>query len=74
MTRDSETEHGHQTRRETIRAALTGSGMDPDVARRWCDAWEAEANLRGLEPGAAYWEAGKLWIDAQCKARSQPPN
>ena len=42
--------------------------MDRDVANRWCDAWEAEAALRDLTRDSDYWEAGKLWIDAQCAA------
>jgi hypothetical protein len=64
----------HQARRAAIRNRLTGSGKDPDVAERWCDAWEAEAALRGLARNGDYWEAGKLWIDAQCAARKRPPN
>jgi hypothetical protein len=48
--------------------------MDPNVAERWCGAWEAEAALRGMKPGDDYWDAGKRWIDAQCSARKQPPN
>jgi hypothetical protein len=35
-----------------------------------CDALEAEAALQGLARDADYWDAGKLWIDAQCAARS----
>ena len=61
-------------RRATIRKALTGSGMDPNVAERWCGAWEAEAALRGMTVSDDYWDAGKRWIDAQCSARKQPPN
>ena len=61
-------------RRAAIRGALTASGMDPNVAERWCGAWEAEAALRGMQPGDDYWDAGKHWIDAQCSARKQPPN
>jgi hypothetical protein len=62
------------TRRAAIKEALTGSGMDAAVAERWCGAWEAEATLRGMQPGEDYWDAGKHWIDAQCSARKQPPN
>ena len=63
-----------RARRAAIRDALTSSGMDPVVAERWCGAWEAEARLRGIEPGGDYWDAGERWIDAQCSARKQPPN
>jgi hypothetical protein len=64
----------HIARRTAIRNRLIGSGNDPEVAERWCDAWEAEAVLRGVVRGGDYWEAGKLWIDGQCAARKQPPN
>ena len=30
--------------------------------------------MQGLERGSDYWDAGKVWIDAQCAARKQPPN
>lgn len=65
----------HQARRAAIRNRLIGNtGLDRDVAERWCDAWEAEATLRELKRDGDYWEAGKLWIDAQCAARKRPPN
>jgi hypothetical protein len=53
---------------------MISAGKDPDVAERWCNAWEAEAALRDLKHDSDYWEAGKLWIDAQCAARKQPPS
>lgn len=62
------------TRRAAIRDKLTAGGMDQSVANRWCDAWEAEAALRDIGRGEDYWDAGKLWIDAQCAARKRPPN
>jgi hypothetical protein len=61
-------------RRAAIRTALIETGMDPNVADRWCGAWEAEAALRHVTPGDDYWDAGKRWIDGQCAARNQPPN
>jgi hypothetical protein len=62
-------------RRATIRQRLIeGRGLDAEVAERWCDAWEAEATLRGLTRDGDYWDAGKGWIDAQCAARKKPPN
>ena len=64
-----------QARRDAIRNRLIGNtGLDRDVAERWCDAWETEAALRGLRRDGDYWEAGKLWIDAQCAARKRPPS
>jgi hypothetical protein len=41
---------------------------------RWCDAWEAEAARRGLEPSAASWEDGIRWIVAKVAAGEQPPD
>ena len=65
----------HVARRAAIRNRLIGkAGLDLEVAERWCDAWEAEAALRGLKRDGDYWEAGKLWIDAQCAARKRPPS
>ena len=64
----------YRARRAAIRNRLIGSGKDLAVAERWCGAWEAEAALRGLARDGDYWEAGKLWIDAQCAARKRPPS
>ena len=64
----------HQARRDAIRNVLISSGKDPDVAERWCDAWEAEAVLQERPRDRDYWDAGKLWIDAQCAARKTPPS
>ena len=65
----------HQARRAAIRNRLLADpGMDLDFAERWCDAWEAEAALGGLARDGDYWDAGKLWIDAQCAARKRPSN
>jgi hypothetical protein len=72
MTRSAAPDPIHQARRLAIRDRLISSGKDPDVAERWCDAWEAEAALRDLKRDGDYWEAGKLWIDAQCAARKSP--
>jgi hypothetical protein len=74
VSRRPDPERIHLARRAAIANTLTGSGMDPDVANRWCDAWEAEAALRDLERDGDYWQSGKLWIDAQCAARKRPPN
>ena len=62
----------HEARRAAIRNRLIGSGKDPDIAERWCDASEAEAALQGIPRNRDYWEAGTLWIDAQCAARKRP--
>ena len=75
MSRRADPDRIHLARRAAIRNAIMASrGFDHDVAERWCAAWEAEAALQGLEPGSAFWDAGKAWIDAQCAARKRPPN
>lgn len=74
MTDHTTPEREHLARRSAIRDQLIGSGQDPVVAERWCDAWEAEAALRGFDRSGDYWDAGKRWIDGQCAARKQPPN
>ena len=75
MSRRPDPARIHQARRAAIRNTIMQSrGLDQDVAERWCDAWEAEAALQGLERGSAYWDADKAWIDAQCAARRRPPN
>jgi len=74
MTRRADPDRIQEARRIAIRNRLTGSGMDPEVANRWCDAWETEAALRDVKRDGDYWEAGRTWIDGQCAARKQPPN
>jgi hypothetical protein len=53
---------------------LTITGMERDIAERWCDAWEAEATRQGLPRDSEYWDAGELWITGQCAARKRPPS
>jgi hypothetical protein len=74
MTRRADPERIHLARRTAIRNTLISGGQDRDVAERWCDAWEAEAALQGLEQGSDYWDVGKRWIDTMCAARKQPLN
>ena len=65
----------HLARRAAIRDVIMESkGLNTDVAERWCDAWEAEAALQGLDRDTTYWDAGRAWIDTQCDARKRPPN
>lgn len=44
---------------------LTGTGIQPETADRWLDAWVLEATGRGLAKDGAYWQAGWDWIAAQ---------
>jgi hypothetical protein len=75
MARRADPEGIHQARRAAIRNAIMQSrGLETDVAERWCDAWEAEAVLQGVERDRDFWQTGHAWIDAQCAARKKPPN
>ena len=61
-----------QARRAGCRDHLVRIGQAPDLAERWCDAWEREAELRGWQRTGEYWQHGQLWIDAQIAARRTP--
>ena len=68
-------ERPFQAWRSAIRDRLLASrGLEPEIADLWCNAWEAEAKRQGRSQDGDYWDAGTLWIDAQCAARKQPPN
>ena len=67
-----------RTRLETAlriltKARLISMQVPAYAVSRWCDAWEAEAARRGLEPGSAYWEDGIRWIIAKVAAGEPPP-
>jgi hypothetical protein len=55
------------------RARLLSMQVPPYAVGRWCDAWEAEAARRGLEPSADSWEEGIRWIVAKVAASERPP-
>ena len=59
--------------RTVTAARLVALGIPPVTAGRWCDAWEAEAERRGLEAGASTWEDGIRWILAKVAASEAPP-
>ena len=61
-----------QAGRAACQAALIGIGQPPELAERWCDAWEREAALRGRPRMGEYWEDGRRWIDAQIVVRRSP--
>jgi hypothetical protein len=61
-----------QVRRTACRDELMGSGQSPELADRWCDAWEREAALEGRPRSGAFWQDGRGWIDAQIAARRSP--
>ena len=47
-------------------------GQSPEQAERWCEAWEREAEARGWQRTAEFWDHGRLWIDAQIAQRRSP--
>ena len=61
-----------QARRAGCRAGLMGSGLSPELAEQWCDAWEREAALQGRARSGEFWVDGQRWIDAQLAARRSP--
>lgn len=59
--------------RTLTKARLVSMSVPAYAVGRWCDAWEAEARRRDLEPGADYWEQGIRWIMARIAASESPP-
>ena len=72
MSRHPDPERIHQARRDAVRNTLADTGMPLEKAERWCDAWEAEAERRGLPRGRDYWIVGAAWIEAERAARRSP--
>ena len=60
--------------RTVAAARLLATGVPMVEIGRWCDAWEAEADRRGLEMGAAYWEDGVRWILGEVAKGQRPPD
>ena len=52
--------------------ALMGGGQSPDLAERWCEAWEREAAVEGRARSGEFWEDGLRWINAQIAMRRSP--
>lgn len=68
-----------QSRLETAlriltKARLLSMQVPGFAVGRWCDAWEAEAERRGIEPSAESWEDGIRWIVAKVASGEQPPD
>jgi hypothetical protein len=61
-----------QVRRDECRQHLIRTGQPPELADRWCDAWQREAESRGWERTPEFWDHGRLWIDAQVAMRRSP--
>ena len=62
------------TARMLTKARLVSMQVPGFAVGRWCDAWEAEAERRGLEPSAKSWEEGIRWIVSKVAAGEQPPD
>ena len=59
-------------RSSAIRRRLISEGVSADMAVRWCDTWEGEADRRSLGHDNEYWSLGTQWIWAQRAAGRQP--
>jgi hypothetical protein len=60
--------------RMLTKARLVSMHVPGFAVGRWCDAWETEAERRGLEPSAKSWEEGIRWIVGRVAAGEQPPD
>jgi len=69
MARRADPERIFEAQRAGIRGRLTGTGLTPETADRWLDAWVLEATDLGLPRDGAYWQAGWNWIAAERAAR-----
>ena len=72
MSRRSNPERIDAAHRAGTRSRLIGDGATEETADAWVAAWEAEADTRSLERGAAYWDAGWDWIAEQRTTRKLP--
>jgi hypothetical protein len=61
-----------RARRAACIDVLMTRGLSPDMAERWCEAWEQEAAFRGQPRSGEFWQDGRLWIDGQIAARRSP--
>lgn len=62
----------YQVRRTECRDHVIRFGQSVEQAERWCEAWEREAESRGWQRTAEFWDHGRLWIDSQIAARRSP--
>lgn len=49
-----------------------GAGQSPDLAERWCDAWEREAAFNSRPRSGEFWQDRRHWIDGQIAVRRSP--
>jgi hypothetical protein len=60
--------------RTLTKARLLSMQVPAYAVGRWCDAWEAEAERRGMDLDASSWEDGIRWIVAKVAAGELPPS
>jgi hypothetical protein len=73
MAQRSDASSLYLARRTAIRNSLTDRDMEPRLADRWCDAWEAEAEHQGIDPSDfGFWGRGRDWIASQRALRREP--
>jgi hypothetical protein len=59
-------------RSSAIRKRLIADGETIEMAVRWCDAWELEAERRAIAQDSDYWSHGTHWIWAERAAGRTP--
>jgi hypothetical protein len=70
MPRRADSDRIFMARRVAIRNGLTNDGISLEHAEAWCDAWEVEADVRGIDRASPdYWGVGIGWITEQRKTR-----
>ena len=60
-------------RSSAIRRQLIAEGESPEMAIRWCDAWEVAAERQGVDRDGDYWIRGTEWIWTE-RAAGRPPS
>lgn len=60
--------------RTTVAAQLLAMQVPTFAVGRWCAAWEAEAERRGLEIDAESWNEGIRWIVSKVADGESPPD
>ena len=69
MGRRADPERILEAQRAGVGGRLIGTGMQPDTADRWLDAWVLEATGGGMPKDGEYWQAGWDWIAEERAAR-----
>jgi hypothetical protein len=62
--RKPDPERIYEARRSaTYRRIVDEQRLDELDAEHWIAAWEREAASHGLDPRAAFWDEGRVWIE-----------